>query len=65
MEAALERHYSILTEVISGHGGVVVTSRGRGTVSSPSSPALLQKTATNRARAIRGDDICLVELRVS
>ena len=30
MEAALERHDSVLGEVISGHGGVVVTSRGEG-----------------------------------
>jgi len=30
MEAALERHNRIVTEVIDGHGGVVVTSRGEG-----------------------------------
>ena len=30
MEVALERHDSVLTEVIRGHGGVVVTSRGEG-----------------------------------
>ena len=30
MEVALERHNSVLTEVIGGHGGVVVTSRGEG-----------------------------------
>ncbi|HXZ73851.1 MAG TPA: DUF4062 domain-containing protein, partial [Streptosporangiaceae bacterium] len=30
MEVALERHDSVLTEVIGGHGGVVVTSRGEG-----------------------------------
>jgi predicted ATPase/class 3 adenylate cyclase len=30
METALERHDSVLTEVIGGHGGVVVTSRGEG-----------------------------------
>ena len=30
MEVALERHNSVLTEVIRGHGGVVVTSRGEG-----------------------------------
>jgi predicted ATPase/class 3 adenylate cyclase len=30
MEAALERHNRLLTEVIDGHGGVVVTSRGEG-----------------------------------
>src|SRR5215470_5079109 len=30
MEVALERHNSVLTEVITGHGGVVVTSRGEG-----------------------------------
>ena len=39
MEVALERHDSVLTDVIRGHGGVVVTSRGRVTVSSPSLPA--------------------------
>src|SRR5690242_4383051 len=30
MEAALERHNRIVTEVIDGHGGVVGTSRGEG-----------------------------------
>src|SRR5215470_11145504 len=30
MEVALERHDRLLTEVIEGHGGVVVTSRGEG-----------------------------------
>jgi class 3 adenylate cyclase len=30
MEAALERHNRIVTEVIDGHGGVVVSSRGEG-----------------------------------
>src|SRR5262249_36415599 len=30
MEAALERHNGRITEVIGGHGGVVVTSRGEG-----------------------------------
>jgi class 3 adenylate cyclase len=30
MEVALERHDSVLTDVIRGHGGVVVTSRGEG-----------------------------------
>jgi len=30
MEAALERHNRLLSEVIEGHGGVVVTSRGEG-----------------------------------
>jgi hypothetical protein len=30
MEVALERHNRVLTEVIGGHGGVVVTSRGEG-----------------------------------
>jgi predicted ATPase/class 3 adenylate cyclase len=30
MEVALERHNRLLTEVIEGHGGVVVTSRGEG-----------------------------------
>jgi predicted ATPase/class 3 adenylate cyclase len=30
MEVALERHNSVLTGVIGGHGGVVVTSRGEG-----------------------------------
>src|SRR5215468_8292463 len=30
MEVALERHNRLLTEVIGGHGGVVVTSRGEG-----------------------------------
>src|SRR5215468_1194620 len=30
MEAALERHNQLLTGVIGGHGGVVVTSRGEG-----------------------------------
>ncbi|HEY1345639.1 MAG TPA: DUF4062 domain-containing protein [Streptosporangiaceae bacterium] len=30
MEAALERHNRLLAEVIEGHGGVVVTSRGEG-----------------------------------
>src|SRR5262245_48022195 len=30
MEAALERHNQLLTEVIGGHGGVVVTARGEG-----------------------------------
>src|SRR5690349_11542006 len=30
MEAALERHNRIVSEVIEGHGGVVVTSRGEG-----------------------------------
>src|SRR5499427_9512437 len=30
MEAALERHNRLLTEVIEDHGGVVVTSRGEG-----------------------------------
>jgi predicted ATPase/class 3 adenylate cyclase len=30
MEVALERHDRLLTEVIGGHGGVVVTSRGEG-----------------------------------
>jgi len=30
MEAALERHNGLLAEVIEGHGGVVVTSRGEG-----------------------------------
>src|SRR5215472_13538406 len=30
MEVALERHDSVLTEVIGGRGGVVVTSRGEG-----------------------------------
>jgi predicted ATPase/class 3 adenylate cyclase len=30
MEAALERHNRIVTEVIEGHGGAVVTSRGEG-----------------------------------
>jgi predicted ATPase/class 3 adenylate cyclase len=30
MEVALERHNSVLTEVIGGHGGVLVTSRGEG-----------------------------------
>src|SRR5215468_2586666 len=30
MEAALERHNRLLAEVIAGHGGVVVTSRGEG-----------------------------------
>jgi predicted ATPase/class 3 adenylate cyclase len=30
MEVALERHNQLLTEVIEGHGGVVVTSRGEG-----------------------------------
>ena len=30
MEVALERHNSVLAEVIGGHGGVVVTSRGEG-----------------------------------
>jgi len=30
MEAALERHNRLVTEVIEGHGGVVVTSRGEG-----------------------------------
>src|SRR5690349_13356142 len=30
MEAALERHNRIVPEVIEGHGGVVVTSRGEG-----------------------------------
>ena len=30
MEAALERHNRLLTGVIEGHGGVVVTSRGEG-----------------------------------
>jgi predicted ATPase/class 3 adenylate cyclase len=30
MEAALERHNRIVIEVIDGHGGVVVTSRGEG-----------------------------------
>jgi class 3 adenylate cyclase len=30
MEVALGRHNSVLTEVIRGHGGVVVTSRGEG-----------------------------------
>src|SRR6201995_5568899 len=30
MKAALERHNRIVTEVIDGHGGVVVTSRGEG-----------------------------------
>jgi len=30
MEVALERHNRIVTEVIEGHGGVVVTSRGEG-----------------------------------
>ena len=30
MEVALERHNRLLTDVIEGHGGVVVTSRGEG-----------------------------------
>src|SRR6516165_11105337 len=30
MEVALERHDRLLAEVIGGHGGVVVTSRGEG-----------------------------------
>ncbi|HXZ73966.1 MAG TPA: DUF4062 domain-containing protein [Streptosporangiaceae bacterium] len=30
MEVALERHNRLVTEVIEGHGGVVVTSRGEG-----------------------------------
>jgi class 3 adenylate cyclase len=30
MEAALERHNRLLTEVIELHGGMVVTSRGEG-----------------------------------
>jgi class 3 adenylate cyclase len=30
MEVALERHNQLLAEVIEGHGGVVVTSRGEG-----------------------------------
>ena len=30
MDAALERHNRLLTEVIEEHGGVVVTSRGEG-----------------------------------
>ena len=30
MEAALERHNRLLSEVIEGRGGVVVTSRGEG-----------------------------------
>jgi predicted ATPase/class 3 adenylate cyclase len=30
MEVALERHNRLVTEVIGGHGGVVVTSRGEG-----------------------------------
>jgi predicted ATPase/class 3 adenylate cyclase len=30
MEAALERHNQLLTSVIEGHGGVVLTSRGEG-----------------------------------
>src|SRR5262249_47991486 len=30
MEVALERHNRLLTEVIEGHSGVVVTSRGEG-----------------------------------
>ena len=30
MEVALDRHNRLLTEVIEGHGGVVVTSRGEG-----------------------------------
>src|SRR5215467_5540923 len=30
MEVALERHNRLVTEVIAGHGGVVVTSRGEG-----------------------------------
>jgi predicted ATPase/class 3 adenylate cyclase len=30
MEVALERHNRLLTDVIGGHGGVVVTSRGEG-----------------------------------
>jgi class 3 adenylate cyclase len=39
MEVALERHDRLLAEVIGDHGGVVVTSRGRGTASSRSFPA--------------------------
>jgi predicted ATPase/class 3 adenylate cyclase len=30
MEAALERHNRLVTEVVEGHGGLVVTSRGEG-----------------------------------
>jgi hypothetical protein len=33
MEVALQRHDRLLAEVIEGHGGAVVTSRGRVTVS--------------------------------
>ena len=39
MEVALEQHNRLLTEVIEGHGGVVVTSRGEGIVSSQCFPA--------------------------
>src|SRR5499427_2951610 len=39
MEVALERHNRLVSEVIGEHGGVVVTSRGEGTVSSPPLPA--------------------------
>src|SRR6516162_8686077 len=30
MEVALERHNRLVTDVIEGHGGVVITSRGEG-----------------------------------
>ena len=39
MEVALDRHNQLLTGVIEGHGGVVVTFGGRVTVSSPCFPA--------------------------
>jgi class 3 adenylate cyclase len=39
MEVALERHNRLVTEVIEGHGGTVVTSPGRVTVFSPCFPA--------------------------
>src|SRR5262249_30886530 len=41
MEIAVERHNRLVSEVIGGHDGVVVTSRGEGTASSPPLPVPL------------------------
>jgi predicted ATPase/class 3 adenylate cyclase len=58
MEVALERHNRLVTEVIAGHGGVVVTSRGEGDsffAAFPSAAAAVEAAGACQL-ALHGDD---------
>ena len=65
MEVALERHDRLVTEVIGGHGGVVVTSRGesdsffavfaRSLRTDAHSPAHRRRLSSSADRLVHGD----------